>query len=269
MDIKRTWLITGIGLIALAAAFILVAVVSPDSGQINDNAAALAAIAAAAVGIERIIEGFWVVMGYLKGTWWPLNLIGSGVADLIASLDSSLAPVYAQAAGLAVSASSADQKASKQITDIQTWITNLRNDIAPAIVTDTGKAPLDKQKLQLVLTAASNSIDYLDQQSSRLQGDLEYAQGVIKIVSDAINTLNDNPGRRLISIFIGALLGLVVTGISGFNLFTLILGTDISFHLGTAVTGIVIGLGSGPTHEVVELLKEIKLNRRQHNEATA
>ena len=36
-------------------------------------------------------------------------------------------------------------------------------------------------------------------------------------------------------------------------------------HLGAAFTGLILGLGSSPTHEVIQILKEIKLNQNREN----
>ena len=66
----------------------------------------------------------------------------------------------------------------------------------------------------------------------------------------------------------------MVAGLLSLDLFGTVLGGPtavsiagiVELHPGVALTGILVGLGSSPTHEVVRLLTEIKKNRRAENE---
>jgi hypothetical protein len=78
-----------------------------------------------------------------------------------------------------------------------------------------------------------------------------------------VNSLADNPGRRILSIYLGALMGLVVAVILGLDVFAAVLGTvSTGLKYGVAATGLVMCLGSSPTHEVIKVLQTIKQNQK-------
>src|SRR5918999_5837648 len=57
------------------------------------SASILALVGAAAIGIERIIETFWTMLGQATGNQrWPLNVVGDEVSRLVDSLNENLAP---------------------------------------------------------------------------------------------------------------------------------------------------------------------------------
>ncbi len=72
-------------------------------------------------------------------------------------------------------------------------------------------------------------------------------------------------------ILLGVLLGLGLADFMGLDMFQAALGTtqysgsSTNLHWDIALTGVIIGLGSSPTHEVIQVLKEIKLNRKAEN----
>lgn len=91
-------------------------------------------------------------------------------------------------------------------------------------------------------------------------------------LGDLVASFSDNPGKRLLSLLLGALAGVVVAGVLGLDLFTAVLGTPdadgrlVATAWGVIFTGIVMGLGSSPTHEVVKALQEYK---QRNKKATA
>jgi hypothetical protein len=93
---------------------------------------------------------------------------------------------------------------------------------------------------------------------------------VVRAASDAttfLSTFSDNPGRRLISIAAGAFLGLLVAGAFGLDIFEAVSNeapppTGALFALGVVCTGLVMGLGSSPTHEAVQALQQLKNARK-------
>jgi hypothetical protein len=85
------------------------------------------------------------------------------------------------------------------------------------------------------------------------------------MLADVVATFKDNPGRRLISIYVGAVFGLLVSGMLSLDLFaaalqrpTATIGPSWLPHLGIVLTGLVMGLGSNPTHEVIRAVQEFK-----------
>jgi hypothetical protein len=102
-------------------------------------------------------------------------------------------------------------------------------------------------------------------------------------VGSFIATFKDNPGKRLLSLELGALAGLAVAGMLGVDLFKAVLSpdskTDIVFNwptsidgiwnwivtapfVGVATTGLLLGLGSNPTHEVIGALQQYKIDKK-------
>jgi hypothetical protein len=164
---------------------------------------------------------------------------------------------------------------------------------------DPDRAALEAAKAYLnsVSPAARLSL-YVDLSGTAIQG-----------ATDFLATFKDNPGRRLLSIYAGCVLGLVVAGLLGLDVFRAVLdepaggataqvaryasapgrpeaaaadehhgigdwpgsawdwlreATDFE-HIGVALTGLVIGLGSNPTHEVIRVLQEYKKTRKSGN----
>lgn len=102
-------------------------------------------------------------------------------------------------------------------------------------------------------------------------------------VGSFIATFKDNPGKRLLSLELGALAGLAIAGMLGVDLFKAVLSpdskTDIAFNwptsidgiwnwivtapfFGVAATGLLLGLGSNPTHEVIGALQQYKIDKK-------
>src|SRR5262249_40376188 len=92
------------------------------------------------------------------------------------------------------------------------------------------------------------------------------AKTAISDLSSFASTFTDNPARKLISLYLGAVLGLAIATFAHLDLFRAdgILNTPIGgFHCGVALTGVVMGLGSNPAHEVIKAIQEFKNNQRQ------
>ena len=71
--------------VVLAAAVVLFAP-KPNEG-FADGAAVLAVVSIAALGIERIIEGFWSIMASRLSGWWPLNTFKDAVDQQVDSVN--------------------------------------------------------------------------------------------------------------------------------------------------------------------------------------
>jgi hypothetical protein len=269
MTEKRISLIVVLASLVLAAAIITVAKYAQGANVgFNDSAAALAFITATAVGIERTIEAMWTTLGGLLGTYWPLNLINNQVKTLTGELDNSLKPFHEQAIERVnqlkkAGSLTADQLkklegAPADIERLKKRFDELRN-LAPS-----------NQRVQLLAAAASQNVSFLTEKYGDILGDLKDAATVANSAIDGLQnflaSFKDNPGRRLISIYIGAILGLIVAGLFSLDVFKAA-GVDTTAHATTSIvlTGIVIGLGSNPTHEVIRVIQEFKENRKGEN----
>jgi hypothetical protein len=131
----------------------------------------------------------------------------------------------------------------------------------------------DNQRLQLVAASASQYINGLEKAyastSEELRRALNTAKATIDGMQDFLASFKDNPGRRLISIFVGAMIGVIVAGAFGLDVFRAVLDNQGTRNIGhILVTGVMIGLGSSPTHEVIRAIQEYKKNRKGGNAAT-
>ena len=80
----------------------------------------------------------------------------------------------------------------------------------------------------------------------------------------------------MISIYLGSFLGMIIAGVVGMDVFqatlssetvgaaqaTMQMTTQLFPYVGVAMTGLVIGLGSDPTHQVIQVLQEYKKARK-------
>jgi hypothetical protein len=95
---------------------------------------------------------------------------------------------------------------------------------------------------------------------------------------DIVAAFKDNPAKKMISIILGSLIGLVVVGFVGLDLFAAA-GAPLPFagisweiskghtivlvpYIGVALTGLVLGLGSNPTHQVVSYVTDVAKARK-------
>ena len=88
-------------------------------------------------------------------------------------------------------------------------------------------------------------------------------------MNEFVQTFEDNPARRLMSLHAGAVLGLIAAGLLGLDAIQAVFegvpsgwlaGKSYSLlpGIGAAVTGLAIGAGATPTHELIKALKEVK-----------
>jgi hypothetical protein len=282
--------------------FFLVALcpISPNIG-FTGSAAILSMIAAVAIGIERIIEGFWTIIGMTKGAFWPLNLINQQVNGMVNDLDGKLQPVYDAAkenidalerAGTL--AGDELKKARKELEDLKARTTQLKA-LAP-----------DNQRVNMIAASAFQGVSFLEKKYPSVVESAEIAHQAIVGVSDFVATFKDNPGRRLISILLGMVLGLLVAGVVRLDVFKAasqtpataesavapegrvasegrpapasqgttteryrtwnLMGFEVGLFWGVAFTGLLMGLGSNPTHEVIRAIQEYKKARKSDND---
>lgn len=255
MTASRYGRIAAIGALLLLLEIVLVAFLGnePSAGA-GEAAAVLAFIGGAAVAIERVIEAGWTLVGGVAGTYWPLNTISNQVNTMLASLDNALKPFHKDLVEK-VQAVDAEEiaKIKKQYDDLRQLRTS-------------------NQHIQLLNAVASTNAKYLkDKYGDKLpELDLDQSfkivEAMVKELQDFLGAFKDNPGRRLISIYVGALLGLAIAGIFGLDVFQAVLGTvPVNANARVILTGLIIGLGSNPTHEVIRVLQEYKKKSKGEN----
>ena len=207
----------------LVSLFILVAWWSPAPNvTLKDAATVLAIITAAAVGIERLLEGFWTAIGLTRGSWWPLNLVSEQVDGFLNSLNSTLTPFYDELTGQLKEAEAAHKITESQLEAALLDIQSVRNDIDVRIGQLKELAP-DNQRVAMITASAKDGVNYLSKKYEGVTTDLTHATDLageaITAASSFAGTFKDNPGRRLISLYFGACIGLIVAGWLGLDLF--------------------------------------------------
>jgi len=227
-------------------------------------------ITLASVGIERILEGFWTYIGLTKGTSWPFGAFSQLVESMSTELNQVLNPFYKQLTQVVDEAKTennwTDQEytaAKKQVADLQAAIDQI-----------TKLAPGSPQATALA-SAASQLISNIQKKYPTLDTLATFANEAISGFANFIVTPVDNLGRRFISLFAGVVLGLLLTGALRLDLVQAIFQSPtfgnlpgLHFYWGIVFTGIAMGLGSNPTHEVIRALQEFKKNLKIQN-ATA
>ena len=266
MNAKTSWLIFFVATLLLGVAIALVNQYAPATNSgFKDAAAALAFVSGAAVAIERVIEAGWTFLGGWLGTYWPLREVRGQVDALQSELDASLAPFYDGLEKKLTEAAQADEEAQKALNSATDEIAALKKRYD-----DLKNLAPDNQRVQLIAAAAAQNVAYLSQKYGDVAPELQTAGAIANIsingLQNFLASFKDNPGRRLISIYAGAILGLGVTGFFGLDLFQAVLGTTPKYpHAQIVLTGIVIGLGSSPTHEVIRAVQEYKKSRKGDN----
>jgi hypothetical protein len=268
MTPTKTNLFIIVAIILFVATFGFVAQYSaPLKSGITSSAAALTIITASAVGIERALEAFWTYIGLTRGSWWPLGPVREQLDGLISGLDSSFEPFYQEAHATMQKLQQAEEwgqdkldAAAKDLDEIKKHVDQLR------------KLPIDNQRVQLITASALRSVDYFSLKYPEIKEVAGLARFGIQGITNFVETFKDNPGRRLISLFAGALVGMIIAGSMGLDVFQAALQTTDSTqtsnllpNVGIAFTGLLMGFGANPTHEAIRLLQEIKKSRKAEN----
>ena len=129
---------------------------------------------------------------------------------------------------------------------------------AAAAVANTPSSTIGLQNLKNALDRVDKVID-----DPRVSGAVAAAAVGIQGISTSIGSLLDNPGRRVISLFLGSLIGLVVVWWLGLDVIHAALNAPLptqpqdttlsnlhTLQWGMVATGRIIGLGASPTHDL-------------------
>jgi hypothetical protein len=213
----------------------------------KDSAAILAFITGAAVAIERIIELLWTYAGGHLGAFWPLKYMNSQADAMKAQLTLSLQPVYKAINGI----TTITAESKKLFSEMNTEFEELK------------KRAIDVQRIRLLTTGVRNHLSLLNQADVISGKRVEQISASLSAMENFAAEFKDNPGRRMISLFLGVILGVLVAGFFGLDIFQAVLeGTPPHPRTQIILTGVIIGLGSSPTHEVIRALQEYKKNRK-------
>jgi hypothetical protein len=268
---RAAWLL--VSLTAMLAGLILFIVYNQGSRYgLKDPAAALAFVGGASIVIERIIETMWTSIAGLGGAYWPLNLISKQVTTMVDELNQAVQPVYDNALKAIDEVATAEGWTAAQIAAAKTEVASL----SARFTQLKDELPSANERVNLLIAATAQHVEYLKKKYAnatvKLDATVGVANATINGLQNFMATFKDNPGRRLISIYVGVMLGLAVAGYFGLDLFQAVLSEQAANATPIArnviLTGVVIGLGSSPTHEVIRAVQEYKKARKGENLAT-
>jgi predicted lipid-binding transport protein (Tim44 family) len=282
--VGRAWVGWVVAIIVIGMLANAVAQLAPTPNKgFAGGAGVLAMISIVAVGIERVIEAIWSFVTSHRSSWWPLSEISDIVDNQVAQLNGAARPVFDAALTelttlqkSAVAGSDEAARIGNQLTLIQKQETALIEQI-----TNISKLAKDNQRVALTTTATVQAVNRVDTMvggtiptvRAAFNDAVQVATGAVDLVA----AFKDNPAKKLISLLLGALLGLLVAGFVGLDLFAAagaplpvagihIKVGDFSYtlvpYVGVALTGLVLGLGSNPTHQVVSYVTDMAKTRK-------
>jgi hypothetical protein len=279
------------------AAFVVVGFVkaTPGNAGFSDANAALAFIAGASVGIERAIEGLWGIVN-MKSPWWPLNSLTSSVHDFEAEFDnlvdgqlSTIGTELQTVVGGLANAGDAQAAAAANLAAVEAKRADLVHRAAAVRALGPGNERL-KLMTDIVLEADEHAATPLlnigNEALNNAGVAIKNASSVASTALQIVGVFKDNPGRRILSLSLGATAGIVVAGFTGLNLFVAAsastavslaaaagsglagaaapaVSVGLDGQTGALLTGLIIGLGSGPTHEVIKLIQQTKQSKKE------
>jgi hypothetical protein len=295
------WRVFGSWLAILTAALIggyFAAPEVPNSGFVSATAV-LTFITTAAVGIERIIEGAFALLGRSSGFggWWPLKQVSGAIKTFEENTNAYVARPLADAIQELETLKTAAVNAGDLAQDVQAAVE--AKIAAYARTRDELQARLDNldklapgsprfDRANELAATATKTMNEIAETASRISGGLgetvlmsaDRIAGAANRAGDIVVSFADNPARKVLSLMVGSILGVAVASFMGLNLFLAVLddpsadapsGTDTGIcdggaaacldgRAGVLVTGLVIGLGANPTHEVIKALQRRRRN---------
>jgi hypothetical protein len=271
-----------LGLVFVVSA-ILALVIAPAKPNVgfSDSAAVLAFVSLVAVAIERIIEGLFVVLAGPLGEWWPFSLAKNEFDRFETQTNDLLGPIVNQTISELDGAKAVGSKSQAEIDAIDSQIEMLRADqtrLSQRYAEVTAKLAPGSSRLARVGEINTEITKQLTAVHTQFSASIGQARTLLSAATETadratliLSSFKDNPARRLASLALGTSLGMLVAGAVGLNLFLATLVTAegstsalpamVSGSLGIVMTGIILGLGSAPTHEVVKSLQAYRDNR--------
>jgi hypothetical protein len=261
------------GLIAVTIASVLVLLLGQPISATSTGAAAgvLAISTSLAVGIERVLEGFWTLMDqWSTRPSWPFASEAKQLEDFANQFGAYAGPGLESARSLLATL---QQVAPNEYERLKGDVDTLKAAVdAVASVQDPGALPAALAVAQASLRSLTLRI-----QNPAVRQQVQLASTGVAAIAQFADSLATNPGRKILSLFAGALLGLLVAAVLGLDLIHAALGAPGPATLGVrdglsawwnagpsawpwamVATGLVIGLGSNPTHEVIQAIQTYK-----------
>lgn len=257
---------------------VIAAFIAPTANSgFKDAASVLTFAGLVAVGIERIIEVVWALVGQAKnaGGWWPLSAVKTKALEVETQTNQMLTSIFDSiTTGLteAKKAAGVDRAELEALEEHLRALPKAKERLEARFKAAQDLAP-GSARLEMVSGVASRACTLLGAAATAAGAHATAARGVLETASSAasialavVGAFQDNPARRIASILIGSALGMLTAGLMGLNVFAAVLSTDAGLaagKLGVVLTGVLVGLGASPTHEVIKALQDFKQSQQK------
>lgn len=269
------WLVAaGIFVACFAAAL----VVTPESNRAFADAASVLTFASLlAVGIERTVEFVWLLVDAARplGGYFPLNVLMKQFAEVDTQTDRLLGEMFDRTRTVLDQVIGTGDRTAEEVATIRAKLDEVeaqrvnlaaRFEQVRKLAPGSGRLGATAAIADEVSTSMHAALNGLGDAAVATQLAIVTVRSSAQTALEVIAALGDNPSRRIASLLFGASLGMLATGMIGVNLFEATLGDlapgapelVLAGRLGVVITGIIVGLGSGPTHEVVKGLQRYK-----------
>jgi hypothetical protein len=269
----------GFLVLVIALGIAIVGLIPAAANSAANSALVLAYITGTSLVIERLLEAFWNYFDASKGAWWPFNVVHDYIEHRVENFQTYVQPYLDRL-------SRANDLLNELHKDDPQWKPALDNaaadvtalpDRLTSFANDVKKLNLGNDaQLDYLLTRTSDSVKSILAAHPDLQAQLGKKVDLAKEMTDGVygfvQTFNDNPARRIISLVIGCFAGFVVAGFLRLDLFTALgvinQSTSPAWSLGVPLTGLIMGLGSNPTHEIIQAIQQYKSNSASSSTST-
>ena len=256
-ETNKKAVVTGVILLIalIAVASWLPSVIHSD---LADATTRTSVIGAVAIGIERLIEALWSILAiWVPGGFGILPTLPKQVQSLTQQLGDHLDSVRTQAQSALNDITNAGKLADEKLIVANGYMSDISAQIAKLKGNVQGVEQLDK-----IAKTAVTAITGLQNLVPTAKTHLDDALGTIAQVNDFLDKFKTNPGRQLVSLYLGVMMGILVAWLLGLDIFNDSAKHEDATHLSVAITGLVIGLGASPAHEVIRAVQEFKIAKK-------
>jgi hypothetical protein len=268
------WAVVAGSAAVIAMAFVAMRVGTPLAGlkfTLAGNVA-LMLVTGGSVAIERTLEALWTVVDMVQGGRLPLAPRARQVNALVNDVNVQLSAALQKLEGDMKAYQATVPSVSERVNEVLGSIGVVRANLW--LAADT----LDGATIAKALGKINGGIDAIIAKypvltnGTSISDSLDTSLKAATSLQELLVTFESNPGRRLLSIIAGAIIGLGVAFLLGLNVITAV-GADGNPAAGpvvpsapspwVAITGLVMGLGSTPTHELIRAVQQQKQKQQK------
>jgi hypothetical protein len=255
------------------------AVAPPSNQSFADAAGVLAFASLLAIGIERVVEFGWLIVDAAKrfGGYFPLNVLMQQFGEVDAQTDKLLGKLFEDTQEVLKHTIAVGKQAGDAVDEIEGTVKQLdlqRKNLGARLTEvrklapGSGRLATTADIIEQLSTSMHTALVGIGKADEAVTDAIVATRSSAKTALEVITAVGDNPSRRIASLLVSSGLGILVAGFVGVNLFKAVLDQSqgpaeavLFGKAGVIVTGLVLGLGSGPTHELVKGLQRYKDSR--------